>query len=67
MEKHSDNLQGSRKLKVLPRYFSRRWKEVVFPEIRLTGKWLQDVGFICGKKVNVEHEKNKITITLDEE
>jgi hypothetical protein len=41
-----------RTLKVLPKYFPRRWKEVVFPEIRLAGKWLQ-----------ITLSENSITIT----
>ena len=57
----------NRKLKILPKYFPRVWQEAVFPEIRLAGKWLQDMGFTCGKKVDVVYEKNKITITLEEE
>jgi len=66
-QENTANSKGKRILKILPKYFSRRWNEAVFPEIRLAGKWLQDIGFICGKKVNVKHEKNKIIITLDEE
>lgn len=40
---------------------------VVFPEIRLCGKWLQGMGFDCGQSVMVRHEKNKIIITADSE
>lgn len=52
-----------RTLKVLPKYFPRRWKEVVFPEIRLAGKWLQDLGFKCGSFVVITQSENSITIT----
>jgi toxic protein SymE len=52
-----------RKLKIVPKYFSRRWKDAVFPEIRLAGKWLQDLGFKCGNFVVITQGENSITIT----
>lgn len=52
-----------RKLKIVPKYFSRRWKDAVFPEIRLAGKWLQDMGFKCGNFVVITQGENSITIT----
>lgn len=52
-----------RKLKIVPKYFSRRWKDAVFPEIRLAGKWLQDLGFLCGNFVIITQSENSITIT----
>ncbi|HEY1045379.1 MAG TPA: SymE family type I addiction module toxin [Bacteroidia bacterium] len=59
---------GRRQLKVYEKYISRSYHQyVVFPEIRLCGKWLQDMGFDCGQSVTVRHEKNKIIITLDNE
>ncbi len=56
-------MRNERKLKILQKYFPRRWKEVVFPEIRLSGKWLQDNGFTCGNAVTIVYKKNKIIIT----
>ena len=59
---------GKRQLKVYEKYISRSYyRYVVFPEIRLCGKWLQDIGFDCGQSVTVRHEKNKIIITVDNE
>lgn len=59
---------GERQLKVHGKYISRSsHRYVVFPEIRLCGKWLQDEGFDCGQSVTVKHEKNKIIITVDRE
>ncbi len=52
-----------RKLKIVPKYFSRRWQDAVFPEIRLAGKWLQDLGFKCGNFVVITQSENAITIT----
>lgn len=58
-----------RHLKVYPKYFDRvnSWRPIIFPEIRLCGKWLQDIGFEHGQIIKVKQEKNKITITVDEE
>ena len=66
--KQEENSQqsGQRQLKVHQKYISRSYyRYVIFPEIRLCGKWLRDLGFDCGKSVTVLHEKNKITITID--
>lgn len=52
-----------RKLKIVPKYFTRRWQDAVFPEIRLAGKWLQDMGFKCGNFVVITQGENSITIT----
>ncbi|WP_264535210.1 SymE family type I addiction module toxin [Flavobacterium sp. N1736] len=59
---------GKRQLKIHRKYFSRSYRRyVVFPEIRLCGKWLQNIGFVHGKFVTVQHEKNKIIITANKE
>ncbi len=55
----------TKKLKVQSKHFSRAYHtQVVFPEIKLSGKWLQDLGFTCGQEVTVMQETNKITISL---
>jgi toxic protein SymE len=54
-----------RKLKILPKFFPRSWSGyAVFPEIRLAGKWLQDLGFTCGRFVIITVQDNGITITM---
>ncbi len=61
---------NERRLKVYYKYVSRvnSWQRlVIFPEIRLCGKWLQDIGFEHGQTINVRQERNKITITVDRE
>ena len=55
----------SKQLKVHSKYFSRVQSSVIFPGIRLCGKWLQDIGFNCGQEVHVKQEFNKITITVE--
>lgn len=37
----------------------------ILPEIRLCGKWLQEIGFEQGNTIKVQQRKNKINITLD--
>ncbi len=37
------------------------------PQIRLQGKWLQELGFEIGEAVNVECEGGKLIITLRDE
>lgn len=53
-----------RKLKIYQKFQSRAWKGIVVPEIRLEGKWLKKLGFEIGKEIEVEQQKNKLTITL---
>jgi toxic protein SymE len=54
-----------RKLKVRPKHFSRALRRTVaFPEIRLCGKWLQQMGFACGQTVSIEHRQNQLIITV---
>jgi len=57
-----------RRLKIQPKHMARTYSRyVIFSEIRLCGKWLQDIGFNCGNFVTVEHQQNKIIITTDTE
>lgn len=53
-----------RQLKIYERYIPRSCsRNVFFPEIRLCGKWLQDLGFNTGQSVTVSYEEGKIIIT----
>ena len=55
----------ARVLKVQNKLFARKkFRYVFFPEICLTGKWLQDCGFQIGQHVEVVTENNKIIISL---
>jgi toxic protein SymE len=59
---------AKRQLKIHRKHMARTYRRyVIFPEIRLCGKWLQDIGFNCGNFVTVEHQQNKIIITNDNE
>lgn len=39
-------------------------KRVRVPAIRLEGKWLEDLGFQQGERVQIEQRKNKLIITV---
>lgn len=68
MKENENPLMNERQLKVYQKYIPRAYYgHVIFPEIRLCGKWLRDMGFDCGQSVTVRHEKNKIIITVDNE
>ncbi len=54
-----------RKLKIHSKFRTRRWDNTTIPEIRLEGKWLDELGFKQGQIVIIEQEQNKLTIRLD--
>jgi toxic protein SymE len=57
-------VQNHRKLKVHTKYRSRRYDWITVPEIRLEGKWLENLGFKQGQTVSIELKQNKLTITI---
>lgn len=58
-------MSKDRKLKIHTKYQARRFGEVRIPEIRLEGKWLDNVGFKRGQTVKIKVQNNKLTITID--
>ncbi|MBF4517815.1 type I addiction module toxin, SymE family [Flavobacterium sp. ANB] len=59
---------AKRRLKIQPKHIARSYNRyVIFPEIRLCGKWLQKIGFNYGSFVTIEHQQNKIIITANNE
>ena len=59
---------GKRRLKVSSKMFPRDSNRyVIFPEIKLSGKWLGELGFDCGQYVIISHKENKIIITPQKE
>ncbi|WP_343662620.1 SymE family type I addiction module toxin [Chryseobacterium mucoviscidosis] len=59
-------MMNSRKLKIYSRFQKSSNRMIIVPEIRLRGKWLDEIGFGEGKMVNIQQKKNKIIITVDE-
>ncbi len=54
-----------RKLKIHGKFRLLKWGSTTVPAIRIEGKWLDELGFKQGQKVNIQLEANKLTITLD--
>jgi toxic protein SymE len=55
-----------RTLKVYSKHFPRFDRFYISPEIRLCGKWLQNLNFNCGENVTLIAEKNRILIRNSE-
>lgn len=59
---------AKRRIKIQPKHIARSYSRyIIFPEIRLCGKWLQDLGFNYGNFATIEHQQNKIIITANNE
>ncbi|WP_420385698.1 SymE family type I addiction module toxin [Roseivirga sp.] len=54
-------------LKIQSKYRNRRWDITTVPEIRLEGKWLEELGFLEGEQIHIEQHYQKLTITLKHE
>lgn len=57
-------MKKTRKLKIQPKTVNRTFNYVIVPEILLKGKWLEEAGFKPGQHVQIEQQKNKLTITI---
>ena len=54
-----------RKLKIHCKFRRRENDMTTIPEIRLEGKWLENLGFKIGSKILVKQQRNKLTITIE--
>lgn len=60
-------MSKDRHLKIYAKYYTvPRSAGVLRPEIRLSGKWLEELGFEPGQSVTVVCEEKKLYITLNE-
>ncbi len=57
----------ARKLTVSYTHRATQTDFVEIPAIRLKGKWLEQFGFVQGKKIMVETSERKLVITLIDE
>jgi len=56
--------QKPRTLTIQPLVRVQRWSDdIIVPEIRLSGAWLQKLGFNYGEKVEVRMSMGKLVIT----
>ncbi|TMU54970.1 SymE family type I addiction module toxin [Flagellimonas algicola] len=52
-----------KKIKIQPKHRKRTYDEIIIPEIRMEGKWLEALGFRLGEYVQVEWVQDKLVIT----
>ena len=57
---------GPRILKIQPKYRTNRWGTSIVPELKLSGKWLEDLGFKKESRVEV-HTSEKLIVIRPEE
>ncbi|WP_312992010.1 SymE family type I addiction module toxin [Chryseobacterium flavum] len=68
MNRSKDNELHNRNITVFLKSFSRaHGKTVFFPEIRITGKWVQQCGFQPGDHVLVTVCRNQIILEREED
>lgn len=56
---------GTRRLTIQPTYYSTYGGYTKIPQIRLQGKWLEELGFSLHKRVKVTTEKNRLIIQVE--
>jgi len=56
-----------RKLKIQGKFRTRTRDIITVSEIRLEGKWLEELGFEEGKEVRIKQQRDKLIITLHKE
>lgn len=53
-----------KKIKIQPKLRKRASDEIWIPEIKMEGKWLEELGFKVGAQIQIEQQPQKLTITL---
>ena len=52
-------------LKIYSKFRNRRWRNnYTVPEIRLQGKWLENLGFKEGAQVKIKEQHHQLIITV---
>jgi toxic protein SymE len=59
-------MENIRKLKIHTKLQPRQDGAAEVPEIRLEGKWLENLGFEQGKTVTIIQEVKRLVITVDD-
>ena len=55
-------MEQGRKLKVYKKYTRKSKSFMPNPEIRLTGKWIENLGFKCGNSITVRSIENGLIL-----
>ncbi|MFD2566885.1 SymE family type I addiction module toxin [Pseudotenacibaculum haliotis] len=53
-----------KKIKIQPKQRKRTYDEIWVPEIRLEGKWLENLGFTIGNEIHIQQQKGKLILTI---
>lgn len=56
--------KSTRKIKIQPRVTGNKHSRYLRPELRISGKWLQEYGFGINDQVTIVCEPKKLTIVL---
>lgn len=54
--------KDTKALKIQPRYRKGAYSSKIIPELKLSGVWLEAVGFKAGQTVTILVEQNQLTI-----
>lgn len=54
--------KATRRLKIQPKYRSMAYGSKIIPELKLSGVWLEAIGFKAGSRVSITIEENQLTI-----
>lgn len=65
MKNQTKSTSNKRQIKIALRHQQRQSHYVAVPEIRLSGKWLNLLGFSSGQSVTITHKQNKILIVAN--
>ena len=57
-------MKSSRRLKIHTKHRTRTWDSTTVPQIKLEGRWLEQLGFKEGQEVDVEQSPDRITIRV---
>jgi hypothetical protein len=53
-----------RTIKISSQFVKNLWsKPTINPKLTLSGKWMEEAGFLAGEKVNIEVSQNTLIIT----
>jgi len=53
----------AKQVKLQPKYRSLAYGQKTVPELKLSGVWLEEIGFKAGEKVNIAIQENQLIIT----
>lgn len=58
-------MKQKRALKIQCKFRKREYDTIIIPQIRMEGKWLENLGFKIGNEIIIKPQKNKLIITIN--